>query len=258
MSNAHTRSQARRNTLLAQGAALLLAGVAIAAIAVGLPGLSAPAAGVQTVSDLLAEREAERERLESAEVVEDGEPTRAVNLQSVAERLELIHQAQAAEPVTDVVAGGEIPNTDGEEKIEVKYLGHIAEPSRQLALISLNGRQRIIPIGATTTFTPEGGEVVSLHIVGVSTNELVYELDGERQRIDKAPRMAGAVTKIETNEQPRGGPPGVDPAEVQGLGEESDMDRRRREAMERRQRILDDQEERNRRGGGRDDDEDEN
>jgi hypothetical protein len=252
MSSAHTRTQARRNTLLAQGAALLLAAVAVAAIVVGIPGVRAPSAQMRTVSDRLAELEAERARLESAEVVEEGAPSRAVDLQAIAQRLEIIHQVARAEPEPVDTTIPEQTNTGGENKVEVKYLGNIAEPDRQLALVSLNGHQRIIPMGATISFTPEGGEAVSLRVVGVSAGELVYELDGEASRIDKAPRLASAVTKIEANPAQTLAGPGVEPPQAsEAQGEESDMDRRRREAMERRQRIL---EERERRGGGRPDD----
>jgi len=240
MTGTHTRTQAKRNTLLAQAAAVLLAAVAVGAILIGVPGVKAPEAKVQQVSDLLAERQAERERAANAQVVDENAPVREIDLTAVAERLELIHTGTVAAPVTpDIANQDETPATD--QKVEIKYLGHISEPNRQLALLSVNGHQRIVPVGATARFSPEGLDPVSIKVVGLSSDEVTYERDGVQSRAQKGPRMAGAVTQVQVA-APTAARGGLDPASPVPA-EESDMDRRRREAMERRQRIIDRQEE---------------
>lgn len=249
MSKAPTRAHARRNTLFAQATAFILAAVAIAAFIFGIPGVETPKVEVQTVSELMAEHQAEQDRLDQVDSISDGEPVRQVNLEAVAERLSFLHQV--AESDTNTLADAGVPeelNTDGSEKVELKYLGHIAEPTRQLALISVNGRQRIVPLGQVATFTPEGSDTVTLKVVGLSANEVLIERDGVRERVSKAPRLSNAVTQVASTpaEVPganrlgsRPGNPGVNPGSPSDPQQESDLDRRRREAQERRQRIID-------------------
>jgi hypothetical protein len=253
MSNPPTRAQAKRNTLLAQGTAVLLAAVAIGVFIFGIPGVKSPQVEVQTVAELMAQRQAEQDRLDQTETVEDGQSERLVDLQSIAERLEFLHQAAKPDALADANPGEpEILNTDGSEKVELKYLGHIAEPTRQLALISVNGVQRIVPLGQVATFTPEGGDLVALKVVGLSAGEVLIERDGVRERVSKAPRMASAVTQVASTPADasgasrtgnrlgsRPGEPGVSPGSPQDPQQETDLDRRRREAQERRQRIID-------------------
>ncbi len=243
MSQAGTRAQAKRNTLLGQIGALILAGVAVTAFIVGVPGVTVPETEVRTVSDLMEERAAERARVESAQVVEGDEPKREVDFAAVAERLEMVHKVEKNKPELDTGNQTTVVEVPSDDDIELKYLGHIAEPNRQLALISFDGRQRIVPVGQSVSFTPEGKDPVSITVKGVSSSEVVYERDGEQRRVSKAPKVAGAVTQVAST--------GVSPPPVQSEGanpaavpsEESDLDRRRREAMERRQRILDRQNE---------------
>lgn len=243
MSATHSRTQAKRNTLLAQGAALLLAAVAVGAILVGVPGVRAPEAEVQEVSEVLAQRQAERQLAASAKVVDEGAVAREIDLHAVAERLELIHKGEievaAVEPT-----GGEGGEPVDEQKLEIKYLGHITEPNRQLALLSVNGQQRIVPVGSSARFSPEGIDPVSIRIVGVSSDAVTYERDGVQSKAEKGPRMAGAVTQVQV-EAPAAARGGLQPGQPgqPGQAEESELDRRRREAMERRQRIIDRQEE---------------
>lgn len=240
MTATHTRTQARRNTLLAQGAALLLAAVAVGAILVGVPGVKAPEATMQTVGDLLKERQADRDRVASAKVVDENAPVREIDLNAVAERLKLIHTG-TVEIAVETTKPDEDEGPIADQKVEIKYLGHISEPNRQLALLSVNGHQRIVPVGSTARFSPEGIDPVSIKIVGVSGDEMIYERDGVQSKATKGPRMAGAVTQVQ-EAAPTAARGGLDPASPVPA-EESDMDRRRREAMERRQRILDRQEE---------------
>ncbi len=253
MSQAPTRAHAKRNTLFAQGAAVVLAGVAVAAFVFGIPGVETPKVEVQTVAELLAQRQAEQDRLDQVDPVDEGQSARQVDLEAVAERLAFLHQVAVAD--TDQPPDPDEPkqlNTDGSEKVELKYLGHIAEPTRQLALISVNGRQRIVPLGQVAIFNPEGGDTVTLKVVGLSAGEVLIERNGVRERVAKAPRGSSAVTQVSSappeapgTSRPGGrlgsrpGNPGVNPSSVQDPQEESDIERRRREAQERRQRIID-------------------
>ncbi len=253
MSQAPTRAHAKRNTLFAQGAAVVLAAVAVAVFIFGIPGVEPPNVEVQTVAELLAQRQAEQDRLDQVDQVEDEHSARQVDLEAVAERLAFLHQVAVAD--TDSPSDPDEPeqlNTDGSEKVELKYLGHIAEPTRQLALISVNGRQRIVPLGQVATFTPEGGDTVTLKVVGLSASEVLIERNSVRERIYKAPRMSSAVTQVAApppeapgSNRPgdrlgsRPGNPGASLSSPQDPQEESDLDRRRREAQERRQRMID-------------------
>lgn len=249
MSTAGTRAQAKRNTILGQIAALAFAGVAVAAIIVGVPGVTMPEASVQKISDVIAERKAERDRVENAKVVDEQNLAREVNLAAVAERFGMIHSVvKPIEVIPDENHQTEVV-VDDSSGIELKYLGHISEPNRQLALISFDGRQRIVPVGQSVRFTPEGQDPVSITITGVSSTEVKYERDGQSRRMAKAPKVAGSVTQVVTaagaGASP-GNPPSVDPKPSAIDPNESDLDRRRREAMERRQRIIDQQNERER------------
>jgi len=241
MSSTTTRAQARRNTHLAQGAALLLTAGAVAVVMLGVPLLNKPEGEIANIEQVLAERAAERSRTELMVASED-EPDakRSVDLAAVARRLSILSDEPQEEPVAS-----ETPLDNGESesvagKIELKYLGSIVEPNRRLALISVNGRQRIVPAGSAATFTTDDGEKVGVKVISVASDEVEIERDGVRQRINKADRIAQAVTVVPAA-GPQVTPPGTDPSPQ--ASEESEIERRRREAQERRQRILDRQQE---------------
>lgn len=245
-----SKTHAKRNTLLAQGSALLLAGVAVGVVLVGPRLLSEPESDLVTVEKVMAQRQAERERVESATPAADETTSKAeVDLDAVAQRLAQLVDIPKPADTTQVTAQGE---TQREEQVvtntQLKYLGSIVEPNRKLALLSLNGIQRIVPLGSEANFTLPEGTKVTLRVVGVSDSEVMIERDGARERVAKADRVSQAVTLVQ-NVGPQPGQPGQPGAQqAQPNPQESEIDRRRREAEDRRQRILDRQRQDN---GGR-------
>lgn len=246
MSKLVTRSHAKRNKLIAQCAALLLAGAALGVGVLGLPLLNDLTTEIETVEVAMAKRQAEQDRMNSVLPADDEtELAQAVDLLAVAERLSVL-----GDPPPTVHTTTDETNPQPEEfveasKTELKYLGNIVEPNRRLALLSLNGVQRIVPMGgATTITTPDGGKV-TLRVIGVSNEEVIVERGEGRERIAKADRISQAVTMV----QSVGVQPGSPAAIESGLTpEESEIERRRREAEDRRQRMLDRQRDMN---GGR-------
>lgn len=85
MSKPVSKTHAKRNALLAQGSALLLAGVAVGVVLLGPRLLSEPESDLVSVDNVMAQRKAERERVESAVPARDETITKAeVDLQAVA------------------------------------------------------------------------------------------------------------------------------------------------------------------------------
>lgn len=246
MSSPLTRGHARRNKLLAQLAALVLAGGAIGVASLGVPMPGAGGGEVASVEQVMAERRAERERLAIAVPVDDTPaPARAVDLAAVAERMSMLNDMPADSSGVVVTQGpGAEDLNPAADKTELKYLGSIVEPNRRLALISLNGIQRIVPMGGTASFSTPDGAKVSLRVVGVTNDEMVIERDGVRERLSKADRVSQAVTLVQ-NVGPQST---AAPNAAQQPTDESEIDRWRREAEERRLRIIDRQRESN---GGR-------
>ncbi|KAA0217247.1 MAG: hypothetical protein DYG94_01585 [Leptolyngbya sp. PLA3] len=242
MSKPVTKSHAKRNTLLAQGGALLLAGTAVGIALLGVPLLSSPGARFPTVDEVMATREAERRSLELAVPVEDeAQPMRAVDLTAVAERLGVLVDLPAEVAQAEGEDAGETP-APVVSNSELKFLGSIREPTRELALVSLNGMQRIVPVGGSTTFSTPEGMKITVNVLSLDGGELTIERDGVREQLAKAARVSQTVTMVQTvGERP--GASGASPETGRPPGEESEIDRRRREADERRQRILERQRE---------------
>lgn len=245
MSKPVTRTHARRNTLIAQGASLLLAGGALGVAVLGLPLLSEPPAKIATVDEVMAQRQAEHDRMQNVLPAEDEtESAQAVDLLAVAQRLSVLGDPPQAVPSKGNPTTPEPEEIAETTKTELKYLGNIVEPNRRLALLSLNGVQRIVPMGGTTTITTPDGGKITLRVIAVSNEEVIIERGEGRERITKADRMAQAVTMV----QSAGVAPGVPPtptADANARSEESEIERRRREAEERRKRILERQQEMN-------------
>ncbi|MCL4221335.1 MAG: hypothetical protein KJZ65_08190 [Phycisphaerales bacterium] len=239
MSKPVTKTHAKRNTLLAQGGALLLAGVAVGVSLLGVPLLSSPQARFTTVEEVMAQREAERRSLELARPAEDeAQPTRTVNLAAVADRLGVLVDLPAAATATEAGPGPQTPPQQVSNS-ELKFLGSIREPTRELALVSLNGTQRIVPVGGSTTFSTPDGKTITLHVLSLEEGELIIERNGMREQLPKAARVSQTVTMVQTV----GVQPGAGPETGRQPAEESEIDRRRREAEERRQRIIERQRE---------------
>lgn len=241
MSKTVTKSHAKRNTLLAQGGALLLAGGAVGVALLGVPLLTGPEARFTTVEEVMAQREAERRGLALAvPAEEETQPVRAVNLAAIADRLNVLVDLPAEPTQTEIVQG---PTTAPPvaSNAQLKFLGSIREPTRELVLVSYNGMQRIVPVGGSTTFSTPDGTKVTLNVLGLENGELVIERDGAREQLAKSARVSQTVTMVQTV-GPQPGAPGS-PEMGRQANEESEVDRRRREAEERRQRILDRQRE---------------
>src|SRR5690242_2349777 len=126
------RSSARRMARGWQGAALIVALAAGALWAFELPGISVPAQGQPPEAPVVEPVKAEEPAVQ---------PVDADAVSGTAERLELARKPATnrtpppgSEPVPPPAAAG----------VAWRYLGAIMEPTRKVALISINGAQRML------------------------------------------------------------------------------------------------------------------
>ncbi len=233
-----SRSQAKRNTLLAQAGAAVLLGGAVVVAAVGLPSSSSTEVAPVSIDQVMTERAAERQRVDSLKVVDEEREHPRVAMSSIATRLMVLHDVpKAAEPQTEPVE--EIPTyvSNEPEKAEIKFLGFISEPTRRVALLSVNGQQRFVAQGSTASFTLEGSAPVKVSVVSIDGDELVLERQGVRETYHKSQRAGQVVTKIEGRAPTARAP--ENQAAAAARSQEEEIERRRQEAMERRQRMID-------------------
>ncbi|MFI4898848.1 MAG: hypothetical protein ACIARR_13620 [Phycisphaerales bacterium JB059] len=236
-----SRTQARKVTLGAQVASLVLASGAVGVAAMGLPlGEAAPFTPIQVANP----EEAAPAEGESAST---GVPDFSqVDFTGIVERFARVRNAPKVETQPTVTTpGGEDPKGGGgigeSAGDEVRYLGMIQIGARRSAMLVIGGKQRIVGQGAQET----GGEGAEVRVLSVHPEFVVAEVNGERTRITKSERQASAVTTIErtpesirrANEnQNRAalaaqGRTGESPDEAQNP--RADFERRRREAIDR-------------------------
>jgi hypothetical protein len=89
----------------------------------------------------------------------------------------------------------------------IRFLGVIREPNRLLALISIEGKQRIVAVGETFTLTP--GDTTQIKVVRISTDELVVT-DGSEHTIKKGVRSGLAIGSAPEDLAAAAGAPAAD------------------------------------------------
>lgn len=229
------RTQARRVTIGAQLASLLLVGGAVAVMALGLPLGEPPTFTAVEVS--LPEAGGPEPSL----TPEDTLPASAsVDFVGIVERLKMVGNAPSVDEPAQAGGpeGGASPITpttqDGDE--ELRYLGMIEIGARRSAMLVIDGKQRIVSQGGSVS-DASGGEV---RVLSIQPGFVMLNRDGARQRVEKGERQASAVTTIERtaesarreNERRRSetaAPTNV----VTSENPRADFERRRREAIDR-------------------------
>lgn len=149
----------------------------------------------------------------------------------------------ASAPPPDTGSAGDDP--PAEEARGWMYLGGIFEPRTSFAFVSVGGTQRIIRAGQELTD-------LNARVISIDPERIEIEVDGERQRIDRA---APAETMVSVNNAvvPLASPagviaPGTNESRMQRdriqmeLESNPDMDKRRAEFLRRqRERQLQEQ-----------------
>ena len=195
------RSQAKRITLGAQAASLVLAVAAVGVAALGLPvgeqrafepvevSLAAPSAGAN-----------------AQDTDNDVPDHRVVDFAGIVERFEQIGNAPTgAEPITGAGKGPDDPGPTLDSD-EIRYLGMVQIGSRRSAMLVIDGKQRIVAQGRKTT-NSAGSPVSVLRVqpefVEIRVGDEVRESgDSEESlRIDKGERTTAAFTSIERTEE---------------------------------------------------------
>lgn len=235
-----SRTQARKLTLGAQVASLVLASCAVGVAAFGLPIGQTPTFTPVEVS-LPAQEDPAGDQDPDSGVPDH----RAVDFTGIVERFAMV--GNAPQPVveqTPTTTGGESPTpgqTGGEAPGEVRYLGMIEIGARRSAMLVIDGKQRIVSQGAQE----KGGEETEVRVMTVHPEFVIADVNGERTRIAKSERQASAVTTIErTVESARRENEARNQAVLRAQGREgespdeaqnprADFERRRREAIDR-------------------------
>lgn len=229
------REQALRLARLAQAACAVLIIAAVGIAAVGLPGVRGPG---PADAELPSSQAAAAKPVVSTPPISEG-----VDFSGIAQRLASIDNAprpatetpsESTETLTEPVAAADAP---------VKFLGSIIEPTRRIALLTINGRQRAVVAGQTVRYGAEAtaGE---LRLIAVEDSSVTIEDKLGRRTIEKTARSGSAITTVAAAAPPpepvsdQPGQPGVDPAvralrdAVRGMDPE-----RRREALREYQRA---------------------
>ncbi|MCC6659302.1 MAG: hypothetical protein IT437_00280 [Phycisphaerales bacterium] len=172
------RSSARRMTRGWQAAALVVALAAGALWAFELPGLSVPAQGRQPLPSTLPP---------IATPQPEPPPPDADAVTGTAERLELARKPMPKAPPTNT----EPTPPPAAAGLAWRYLGAIIEPTRKVALVSINGAQRMIAEGRTIR-----QEDHTLTLAEVHQDSIVVEDNGQRMVIHKDARSGPIVSWV--------------------------------------------------------------
>lgn len=217
---------ARRRAISWQAAALVLALAAAGLWALEIPGISGQVTGVRPQLPAAAEPR--------SGAVEPAAPPGSGVITAMAERLELARKgrpAAATTPATTPTAGA---SNGG---MNWRYLGSIIEPTRKLALLSINGSQRVLAEGRSIDQAdPSGRGTYRARLLEVRPDLIVVDDNGRRIEIPKddpvGPRVswvppgAGGVASMSGVGNPGGLTPeqirqaaarGIDPAAAERL-----------------------------------------
>ncbi len=230
------RSQAKRITLGAQVASLVLVAAAVGVAALGLPvgddagGFTPVEVSLPTLSDGGQGHDP------------DGNVPnfRRVDFPGIVERFGLVGNAPGVK--ANPGAGEPGPGTlitpaGGPSGDETRYLGMIQIGARRSAMLVIDGKQRIVSQGGQAT----NADGEAIRVLNVQPDYVTLNENGTRTRVEKGVREMSAVTTIErtvedarrANEAanrlnpPNTGEPGS------GENPRVDFERRRREAIDR-------------------------
>ncbi|MDX2146967.1 MAG: hypothetical protein SFZ23_05545 [Planctomycetota bacterium] len=133
----------------------------------------------------------------------------AMDPEGVAARLELIAnhpvapgEVKPAETTPTPDAGSPTPpppppEASGSVLDRVKFIGVIREPKRLLALLSIEGRQRIVTIGDELIVPPTDSNI-KLRVVDITPEAIVLALGEEQRTINREAGTTGGVARVIT------------------------------------------------------------
>ncbi len=178
-----THDRARQLVRIAQICGIGLGGLAAAAWAMEVPGLGS---GIPR-DDAITQPPSGGE---PSIVTGPGEPTHAsvdkgVSL-SIARNLDIAARRPSQEPQQAIV----LPQPDGAQPSvgpEIRYLGPIEEPERMVALLSIDGHQRMLA---------ENRSSGNVRMVEVTREHVIVEIGRERRTIPLAERTGHRVARI--------------------------------------------------------------
>jgi hypothetical protein len=200
---------------LASGAKIAAGTLVLAAVglAVGVPGLGdQPIAKPQIVA--IATPSA------SAASPGGADPSQIDSPLVIADRLDLGRKKAPAKPVEEAKPAPEIV---APAHGEWKFLGMIREPNRNMALVSIEGAQTVVP---------EGYVLADEELVAVTPQGITIRKDGVERHVGKTERSASSVAwvKMPTNTPPANIAPNVNANPGPGGPIPADMAARMRDA----------------------------
>jgi len=213
------RSSAKHVTIVYRAVAIAGAAAAFGVLSFGAPGLNNDPI-VAAVPTGATERDGDRAESKPGE--QDAFRVSEAQMTAIALRFGM------AEPVEDGSVGvpGETVESGGTQ--DIQFLGSILSSSRRLAMLSLNGTQRVVREGQEIN-DPGVGRI---KLVSVQPQMIQIEHNGSSRRITKQSRSAAVLSVVREipSSQPAGG---FDPQEIKA--------RRERLLQERADRRLEEE-----------------
>lgn len=195
------RETAARYARTAQAACAVLAVAAVAVAGLGFPGKGAN--DLATLPDPGSGAAKGTKALGAPPSAAEG-----VNFDGIGQRLALIDNAPKPAPPAPLETSENPVEVAKPVEQGVKFLGAIIEPTRRVALVSVNGKQRMLAAGQSLKLgTDEHAD--TLQVVSVDDDAVTIEDKGGRRRIDKSVRSGPAITTVASaavagTEAPRG------------------------------------------------------
>ncbi len=203
----------------AQAAAVILLAGAAAVAAVGVPGIGGDRPdeeiGVEAVLRRADELARERQATRTAQTPE----TEVVGLAAAAERLQLTKNAPrppalAAERA-DAGPTGPVPDTTPPDQplasgpsIDLRYLGLVREPTRNLALLAMGQTQRILGEGAGATVGAGPGQSpAEVRVVSILDDRVRVSVNGVEREVMLAARSGPTITTAAASPAPSAAAP---------------------------------------------------
>lgn len=184
-----TASQIRRRRRVGQIAAVVFLGAATGVIVFGLPGTE--------VRPISTNPRPDRPAPAPGDATADTAQAPPVDYAWLADRLSSVggvvpppEPETPIDPVERAETDPQRPVTTP-STIEVRYLGSIVEPRRRLALLTIDGVQRLLSEG-------EQAEGVELVEVGPDYATVLVENEDAERTIDRAGRRGSVVTEVKT------------------------------------------------------------
>ncbi len=179
------RSSLKARTRLAQGGTIAGMGCAVAVAVLGVPSLGGDAQPMEPVG---------------APAVQTPEPGEGVivlpaaDIEGIVFRLSMLPEAprvpepvEIDEPIVANNTSEDQPAQTPATKREIRYLGSMIGSSRRVAVMSIDGEQRLVA---------EGGERDGVEIVEVTRELVKLKVDGVPMELERAPKTGSRITRV--------------------------------------------------------------